>query len=128
MQEKRILLIEDDRDISDLIGYILSDDFYHVTVCATVAEGESAINTATPDVLILDIMLPDGNGVDLCNKIKAQSNTRHVKVILMSALEKPANSTADHFIGKPFNIHTLKSTVSACLYSLGVLLFQVARL
>lgn len=72
MKEKRILLIEDDRDVSDLIGYILSDDFCHLTMCATVSGGEKEMNKPFPDLLILDIMLPDENGVDLCHQIKAK--------------------------------------------------------
>ncbi|MCD2422104.1 response regulator [Niabella pedocola] len=126
--EKQILLIEDDSDICDLLEYILSADSYDLTVCTTIAEGKKEIDRTIPDLIILDIMLPDGNGSDLCNQIKSTLGTNKIKIILMSALEQPPNSHADHFIAKPFNIHTLKSTVSACLYSLGLLLFQMARL
>ncbi|MGJ7032331.1 response regulator transcription factor [Niabella hirudinis] len=128
MTEKQILLIEDDPDISDLIGYIFSADPYHLTACTTIAEGKREIDKGVPDLIILDIMLPDGSGSDLCDQLKDTLETRNAKVILISALEKPANSCADHFIGKPFDIHTLRLTVNACLYSISLLFFIVAQL
>lgn len=77
----------------------------------TINDAKEAIDQKLPDLIIMDIMLPDGNGVDFCRQIKGTVSTSQIPVILMSALEKPTDMTADIFIAKPFSIQTIKSAV-----------------
>lgn len=106
-----ILIVEDDEDIRELIGYILDPDLCQLKMCATIGEFKTEIKTAIPDLILLDVMLPDGNGIDLCGDLKKAPSTKEIPVVLMSALGIPANSGANFFISKPFDIEILRSTV-----------------
>jgi len=114
MAKKEILIIEDDSDVGILIGFVLSK-FYDFRICATITEAEREIDKRIPDLFLIDIMLPDGNGADLCNRLKSSAKTNKIPVILMSAMENPSYSLADNFIRKPFNIHAFKSTIEIYL-------------
>ena len=114
---KQILVVEDDKDIRDLLGFVLSEDRYTLTLCANAEEFRTELIKKRPDVVLLDILLPDGNGVDLCKGLKTQDETRTIPVILMSA-NRDANDPlecGDVFIPKPFNIDFLKSKVESYL-------------
>jgi DNA-binding response OmpR family regulator len=113
--EKNIYLVEDDGDIRELIRYLLSKYGYNVIQCATANIFREKMNELFPDLIILDIMLPDGNGVDICAEIKSNEATRHIPVLLMSANINNAlkfnKSAAEGFISKPFNIDDLLEKV-----------------
>lgn len=113
--EKNIYLVEDDADIRELIRYLLSKYGYNVFQCATAHIFREKMNERLPDLIILDIMLPDGNGVDICAEIKSNEATRHIPVLLMSANINNAlkfnESAAEDFISKPFNIDDLLEKV-----------------
>jgi len=114
---KQILVVEDDKDIRDLLGYILTDDRYTLILCANVKEFRIELNKKRPDVVLLDVLLPDGNGVDLCKELKTHDHMRAIPVILMSANKNAddARECGDLFIPKPFNIDHLKSKVESYL-------------
>ncbi len=113
--EKNIYLVEDDADIRELIRYLLSKYGYNVFQCATAHIFREKMKELFPDLIILDIMLPDGNGVDICTEIKSNEATRHIPVLLMSANINNAlkfnESAAEGFISKPFNIDDLLEKV-----------------
>ena len=113
--EKNIYLVEDDGDIRELIRYLLSKYGYNVFQCATAHIFREKMNELFPDLIIMDIMLPDGNGVDICAEIKSNESTRHIPVLLMSANINNAlkfnESAAEGFISKPFNIDDLLEKV-----------------
>lgn len=112
---KEIFILEDNQDLRELYEYILEGENYEITTFATVtAFMENA--THVPDLYLLDVMLPDGNGIDLCNELKQKSNSANVPVILISAHKqlhevKVACPTAD-FIPKPFDIDFLVSRIA----------------
>ncbi len=113
--KKNIYLVEDNYDISDLVKYLLSEIGYEVEAFNTIAGFRQAVDVALPDLFILDIMLPDGNGQELCRELKADDNTRFIPVILMSAhaggKEIATEVCADDFIGKPFDINDFTEMV-----------------
>ncbi|MCH5718774.1 response regulator transcription factor [Niabella hibiscisoli] len=117
MKKKKILIVEDNNDIRELIGFILTGDYYILKMCATAAALNAEMSRTLPDVIVLDIMLPDGNGLELCRHIKHDPSTSHVPVVLMSAHENEwqKDSGADSFIAKPFNIGDFKSVVESYL-------------
>ena len=107
---KKILIIEDDPDILDMMAYILRDEGYEVSTsldCRPLPE----ISFLKPDLILLDNRLTAGYGKDACKKLKLDVLTAHIPVILVSAnqyLEQLSrDSLADGFMAKPFNIDEL---------------------
>ncbi|NII83677.1 response regulator transcription factor [Pedobacter sp. SG908] len=104
---KYILVVEDNSDIREIVYLLLSED-YEVHFCEDATTFRNTIFKKRPDAVILDVMLPDGNGIDLCCEIKSDYRTGHIPVLMMSAnssleeIKKKCN--ADDFIPKPFNI------------------------
>jgi DNA-binding response OmpR family regulator len=117
--KKMICIVEDDPDIRDLISYIMLDDHYDVLMCGSVKEFFELLNKAIPDVVVFDIMLPDGSGMDLCREMKVKETTASVPVLLMSAHYRPEEAMqagcAEAFIAKPFDIDYFKDKVTTYL-------------
>ena len=77
----RVLIIEDEPDIRKTIDYNLSKESFKVFQAGSIAEGEKSISDNSPDVIILDLMLPDGSGLTLCKDIKSNDKTKHLSLI-----------------------------------------------
>ncbi|MDT0688042.1 response regulator transcription factor [Autumnicola psychrophila] len=107
---KKIFLVEDDHALRELIGFLLTEKEYEVKAFPTVTSFTKVINKELPDVIVMDIMLPDGNGVDLCKSIREEQKTRDIPVLLMSAHANPSivnGSGANSFLAKPFDVEEL---------------------
>ncbi|MFC6101652.1 response regulator transcription factor [Olivibacter domesticus] len=119
--EKIIYVVEDNIDISELIIIILKDAGFQVNAAATVDGFYKLLETRMPDLILLDIMLPDGNGVEVCNDLKQKKAFRNVPLILMSAHAKMSviarECPANDFIAKPFDIFELTDKVNVQLAS-----------
>ncbi|MES2448803.1 MAG: response regulator transcription factor [Bacteroidota bacterium] len=117
--KKNIYVVEDNDDIRELVQYLLESEGYEVEAFANVSDFERKFELIKPDALVLDIMLPDGNGMDLCNKIKATASTENMPILLMSAntnaLYINKKSTANDFISKPFDIDEFVQKVAKIL-------------
>ena len=81
----RVLIIEDEPDIRKTIDYNLSKESFQVFQAGSIAEGEQSILDDKPDVIILDLMLPDGSGLTLCRDVKSNEKTKHIPIILLTA-------------------------------------------
>lgn len=113
---QRILAVDDDKDILEVLQLILEDSGYEVE---TLANGEylfERIEKHHPDLILLDIMLGNLDGRDLCRRVKEKKETNDIPVILLSAshaitdsLKK--NGNPDDFIAKPFDIDVLLDSV-----------------
>ena len=105
---KRIHVLDDDEDIRYIIGVLLKDEGYELQLSSTFAELKSKLKDSVPDLFILDVMLPDGDGGDICEDLKTDIFTRHIPIIVMSAndqnKEKSIAAGADDYISKPFDI------------------------
>jgi DNA-binding response OmpR family regulator len=116
---KKILIIEDDVDTLDMLEMILRDSGYAI-IKANRRVSVDEIISITPDLAILDVMLPYGPGNELCLAIKSNPRSKNIPVILYSAssnLKKLAkDSLADKYLEKPFDINNLlemvKETIS----------------
>ena len=112
---KEIFIVEDDQDIRELIGFLLESHDFKVTSFPTAEDFQIAILTSFPDLILLDIMLPDGNGIQICKELRENDNTIGIPVVLMSA-HADAKLLQDHcandFLPKPFDIDDLISRVN----------------
>ena len=111
---KTIFLVEDDNGLRDLICFLLTDKDYEVEAFANATSFEKGIENRAPDLILMDIMLPDGNGVDLCKDLKKSQSKSNIHVMLMSAHADPNiadDSGACEFIKKPFDIEELYSRI-----------------
>lgn len=113
MKLKEIVVVEDDNDLRELIGLILYSDQYSVKLLANIQSFDQYMAWKCPDVIVLDVMLPDGNGIEVCQKLKADQKTGHIPVLLMSANsdKRISGSGAEAFFDKPFDIDKFKNKV-----------------
>lgn len=103
---ERILIVDDERAIADVLALYLENDGYTVDKCYTAAQARTCLEQAEPDLAVLDVMLPDGDGFQLCREIRRRA---FYPVILLTAKvageDKIRGLTlgADDYITKPFN-------------------------
>ncbi|PHS77047.1 MAG: DNA-binding response regulator [Rhodospirillaceae bacterium] len=115
----RILLVEDSLAIAEYVCACLVDDDYIVDTVGTLADAEAALATTTFDVVILDLGLPDGDGLDMLKSMRAAGNK--VPVLVLSARDeldervKGLNTGADDYMPKPFAVEELKARLRALL-------------
>lgn len=120
-QKKRILLIEDEEDIAALIKLQAEISGYKLHVEVDGINGYRAIEREKPDLVILDIMLPGENGLDVCRKMKNQSDLKNIPVIILSAKGDELDVVlglelgADDYVPKPFSPKVLFSRIKAIL-------------
>ncbi len=114
----KLLLVEDDKAIAEGLAYYLDAEGFLLTCCHDFASASNTIENTRFDLAILDISLPDGNGFDICNKIKQTSDT---PVIFLTARDDEGSTVmgldigADDYITKPFRIRELHSRIKSVL-------------
>lgn len=105
---KKVYVVEDDDGIRELIEFLLVHQDYSAKTFPTARSFKKAVQKDTPDLFLLDVMLPDGNGLDLCSELKNNQSTKNIPVILMSAHHDVNKSNgAEDFIAKPFDVDEL---------------------
>jgi len=121
MSAKRILVVEDERDISELIRYNLTKNGYQVMVAMSGEEGLRLARQNPPDLVVLDLMLPGLDGLDVCRTLKSDPQTAAIPVIMVTARGEEADIVAGLELGahdyvcKPFSPRVLVARVRACL-------------
>lgn len=119
--KKRILLIEDEEDIAALIKLQAEVSGYKLHVEVDGLNGYRAVEREKPDLVILDIMLPGQNGLDICRKIKGDADLRNIPVIILTAKSEELDIVlglelgADDYVAKPFSPKVLFSRCKAVL-------------
>jgi two-component system phosphate regulon response regulator PhoB len=81
----RILVVEDEPDIQEVLEYNLQRDGHEITLTSTAKEGLRHARERKPDLVLLDLMLPDGSGTDLCKALRQEPNLRGLKVMMLTA-------------------------------------------
>lgn len=120
-QKKRILLIEDEEDIAALIKLQAEISGYKLHVEVDGINGYRAIEREKPDLVILDVMLPGENGLDVCRKMKGNPELKNIPVIILSAKGEELDVVlglelgADDYVAKPFSPKVLFSRIKAIL-------------
>ena len=116
---KRILIVEDDRALGDGLCLALRDPSLELALCRTLSAAREALEAGGFDLLILDVNLPDGNGLDFLRRLRAGANP--VPVILLTANDMETDivagleSGADDYVTKPFSLAVLRARVNAQL-------------
>ena len=116
-----VLIIEDEPDIRKTIDYNLSKESFEVIQAASIQEGEKALASNKIDVIILDLMLPDGSGLTLCRDIKSDSKLKHIPVIILTAKTEEVDRVvgfelgADDYVTKPFSQKELNARIKSLL-------------
>ena len=109
--EKIIQVVEDDKDIRFILECVLADSGFILETFNNIKDFSNRPRKHDIDLILLDVQLPDGNGIDLCRDLKNAELTKHIPVVLMSASESSSRAIkegkADDFIAKPFDLDEL---------------------
>ena len=117
-QQRRILLVEDEESLAESIRYSLEQDGFTVTLATDGRKAIERFRNDDPDLVILDLMLPELSGLDVCRLIREESN---VPIVMVTAKDSEADKVAglelgaDDYVTKPFSIRELVSRVRAHL-------------
>ena len=131
-KRQKIVVVEDDSEIRDYLTETLSAD-YDVTDCENGKEGLAAVLKVMPDLVVSDVMMPEMDGTTLCSKIKGNSITSHIPVILLTAKSREEDQLegletgADAYIVKPFNMEILRRTIDNLIHSHHTLQLKFGR-
>jgi phosphate regulon transcriptional regulator PhoB len=116
---KRILIIEDDRDIVELVRYNLANEGFEVTAVPDGSSGLALLRKSTPDLLILDLMLPKMPGLEVCKEIRRDAALNRLPILMLTARGEEADRViglemgADDYVTKPFSPRELVARVKA---------------
>jgi two-component system response regulator RegX3 len=116
--KRTILLVEDEESITTPLAEALERDGFRAEVAHTVADGLARGRAIRPDLVLLDLMLPDGSGLDVCRELRASSN---VPIIILSARGEEADRVvglelgADDYVVKPFSAREVIARIRAVL-------------
>ncbi|WOO98640.1 MtrAB system response regulator MtrA [Micrococcus terreus] len=114
----KILVVDDDEALSEMIGIVLRNDGFEPTFCADGSQALAAFRSARPDLVLLDLMLPGMDGIEVCRAIRAESDTPIVMLTAKSDTSdvvRGLESGADDYVPKPFKPAELVARVRARL-------------
>src|ERR1700737_1701919 len=118
---KRILIIEDDRDIVELVRYNLANEGFQVSAASDGNSGLNALKKTPPDLLLLDLMLPKLSGLDICREIRRDDSLNRLPILMLTARGDEADRVvglemgADDYVTKPFSPRELTPRVKDLL-------------
>jgi DNA-binding response OmpR family regulator len=121
MTSPRLLLIDDDARLTAMVGDYLRHAGYEVDLAGSLAAGRQRLAAAAYDALVLDLMLPDGDGLDLTRELRADARTRRLPLLMLTARGEPMDRIlgleigADDYLPKPFEPRELLARVKALL-------------
>ncbi len=121
MARESVLVVDDERDILELVKYNLDKEGYQVTVVATGEDALAATRTKMPDMVVLDLMLPGVDGLEVCRRLKSDAKTRNIPIIMLTAKGTEADVVAglelgaSDYLTKPFSPRVLTARIKAVL-------------
>jgi len=119
MAKKKILVVEDDRDISELITYNLEREGYEIACLYDGSQAVDFVRKRKPDLIILDLMLPEIDGIEICRALKSDPNTKNIPIVMLTAKSEESDVVvglqmgADDYIPKPFSPKVLVARIKA---------------
>lgn len=121
MKKKHILVVDDEEDILELVRYHLDREGYLVTCAATGEEALKKARSTSLDLLVLDLMLPGMDGLEVARRLKGESNTRDLPIVMLTAKGEESDVVAglelgaDDYVTKPFSPRVLIARIKAVL-------------
>ncbi|HYE84118.1 MAG TPA: response regulator transcription factor [Clostridia bacterium] len=118
---KRILVIEDEANIQELIKYNLEKNGYKVTVADNGVDGLEEALANVPDLILLDLMLPGLDGLEVCKRLRMEKQTKKIPIFMLTAKSEELDKVlglelgADDYITKPFSIKELIARIRAAM-------------
>lgn len=112
-KSRRILVVDDEPEIHAVLGKLLTREGFEVESAYSADEAFKSIENATPDLVILDIMMPKVSGIEVCNKLKASPATKDIVILIVSARDAQSDRIeglahgADDYVSKPFHLRSL---------------------
>lgn len=113
---KKIVIVEDTKNIQDIVAFTLKNRGYNVFVSGDGADGMAKIKSIVPDLVVLDAMLPNMTGFEICAELKKDPKYKTIPIMIVSAITQGMDqndeywkkkSGADDFVSKPFKIQDL---------------------
>jgi two-component system phosphate regulon response regulator PhoB len=117
----RILVVEDEEDLQEVLSYNLRQAGHEPTVVGTGQEGLARVAAEPPDLILLDLMLPDMSGTDVCRALKSDPGTRQIPVVMLTAKGEEIDRVvgfelgADDYVVKPYSMRELTLRLQAIL-------------
>jgi DNA-binding response OmpR family regulator len=121
MAKAQILIIEDDRSLADVLDYNLRQDGYQTSVAYDGQDGLQQAKLRSPDLIVLDLMLPMVDGLEICRRLRADAVTRNILVLMLTAKTEETDEVVgfsvgtDDYVGKPFSVKVLLERIRALL-------------
>lgn len=121
MSKSKILVIEDEEAIQELLRYNLTKEGYEASCVAHGEEGLKRAKSESPDLILLDLMLPGIDGLEVCRRLKSDPQTEQIKVLMLTAKGEEADIVvglemgADDYVVKPFSPRVLLARIKAVL-------------
>src|SRR5688572_7464660 len=121
MSKGQILIVEDDRSLAEVLDYNLRQDGYQTLVANDGQEGLRQAKLRTPDLVVLDLMLPMVDGLEICRRLRADPVTRNTLVLMLTAKSEETDEVVgfsvgtDDYVAKPFSVKVLLERIRALL-------------
>jgi two-component system phosphate regulon response regulator PhoB len=118
---ERILVVDDEEDLLELVNYNLSKEGYRVSCVVTGEDALAEARKSLPDLIVLDLLLPHVDGLEVCRLLKSDPNTKQIPVIMLTAKSEEADVVsglelgADDYLTKPFSPRVLLARIKAIL-------------
>lgn len=121
MARESVLIIEDEEDIQELVNYSLSKEGYQTTAVTSGEEGLRSAKSKQPNLIVLDLMLPGMDGLEICRLLKNDPKTQHIPIVMLTAKGEESDVVtglelgADDYITKPFSPKVLVARIRTIL-------------
>lgn len=118
---KKILIVEDEKDILQLVKLYLEKEGFRTVSATTGTEGLKLVKSDKPDLMVLDLMLPEMDGLEVCKRVRSAPDTALLPIIMLTAKAEESDTIiglelgADDYVTKPFSPKTLVARVKALL-------------
>jgi DNA-binding response OmpR family regulator len=119
MAKTKVLVIEDDRALAEVLSYNLKASGYEVLVATDGQDGLLQAQIKSPDIVILDLMLPVIDGLDVCRRLRADASTKELLIVMLTAKAEESDELigfslgADDYVTKPFSVKVLLERIKA---------------
>ena len=119
MAKAKVLIIEDDRSLADVVAYNLKQAGYEVLTASDGQDGLLQAQMKLPDIVVLDLMLPVIDGLDVCRRLRAEASTKDMLIVMLTAKAEESDELigfslgADDYVAKPFSVKVLVERIKA---------------